>query len=241
VARALRPRPERGALSFDPRVYGQSAQGRPLEVWLPPNAPPARLDVLVCAGIHGEEPETTVAVSSALRSIEPTQLACAVVLSANPDGLARGTRGNARGVELNRNFPSRDWTPAPSPHKFTRADPQDVLLSPGPEPGSEPETRALMKLIGELRPRHVVAVHAPLACVIDPLPTPLGRWLAAGAGLPLKPDSGGPTPGTLDTWAREHADANAVTFELPVCSKDQAVAGYLDLFVTLLTGHAADR
>jgi protein MpaA len=224
-------------IAFEPVVYGRSALGRPLEVWLPPDGassgPP---DVLVCAGIHGEEPETTVTVSSALRSIERGQLRSAVVLGANPDGLARGTRGNARGVELNRNFPTRDWEAAPSPHKFTRADPQDVLLSPGPQPGSEPETRALMQLVRALKPRHVVTVHAPLECVIDPQPTALGLWLAAVGHLPLQPDSNSSTPGTLDAWAREQAGASAITLELPVCSKDQALVHYLGLFVALLTG-----
>jgi len=230
VCSPLRPRPERGELAFEPECYGRSTQGRPLEVWLPGEPP----EVLVFAGIHGEEPETTVALSSALRSLGPGRLRAAVVLAANPDGLARGTRGNARGVELNRNFPTSDWTPAMALHRFTRGEPQDVALSPGPAPASEPESEALMELARRLAPRLVVALHSPLACVIDPRRSEPARWLSQRTGLPMRMDAGSPTPGTFDGWAREETEAMAVTLELPVCSKDEALVRYLDSLVDLL-------
>lgn len=226
----LRPRADRGELAFEPDSYGRSVQGRPLEVWLP--AEPA--EVLVFAGIHGEEPETTVALSSALRSLGPGQLRAAVVLAANPDGLARGTRGNARGVELNRNFPTADWTPLQALHRFTRGEPQDVALSPGPAAASEPESQALMTLVERLSPRLVVALHSPLGCVIDPLRGEPARWLSQRTGLPMRMDAGSPTPGTCDGWVRETTDALALTLELPVCSKDEALVRYLDPLVELL-------
>ena len=238
-----RPRAQRGTIAAEPAIYGTSLQGRPLEVWLPispspaspspsPASPPPPL--LVIAGLHGEEPETTVAVSSALRSLEPEQLRSAVVLSANPDGLARGTRGNARGVELNRNFPTSDWSQTLPAHHFTRAEPQDVLLSPGVSAASEPETVALMRLAEDLRPGAVVTVHAPLGCVLDPDEGDLARWLAAATDLPLRREVPSPTPGTLDTWVRESLGIPAVTFELPVISKDGALVRFLDLLAGLL-------
>ncbi len=190
--------------------------------------------LLVLAGIHGEEPETTVALSSALRSIEPAHLRCAVILAANPDGLARGTRGNVRGVELNRNFPTADWTAEAPAHHFTRADPQDVLLSPGLHPASEPETTALMQLVDDLRPQAVVAVHAPLGCVLDPDESQLARSLADRMQLPLLREVPSPTPGTLDTWVRERTTC-AVTVELPVISKDAAITRYLGALTALLS------
>lgn len=228
---SFRPRSQRGTVPLEPIVYGRSVQQRPLEAWLPRGAP----ELLVLAGIHGEEPETTVLVSSALRSIEPTALRCAVVLAANPDGLARGTRGNAAGIELNRNFPSADWSAALPAHHFTRDEPQDVTLSPGSGPASEPETQALMALVGELKPRACVAVHSPLGCVIDPACGPLACWLAAETGLELRRSVDSPTPGTLDTWLRETAGAAAVTLELPVISKDEALVRFLPTLARLLT------
>ena len=94
-------------MSFEPDAYGLSHLGTPLEVW----RPSGRCRLLIHAGIHGEEGETTVALSRALRLLSEPSPHCAVVLAANPDGLIRGTRGNARGVDLNRNFPTRQTEP----------------------------------------------------------------------------------------------------------------------------------
>ncbi len=226
----LRPRSERGVPAFAPVGYGHSAHGRPLEAWLPERD----TNTLVVAGIHGEEPETTVALSSALRCLTATALRSAVVLGANPDGLVRGTRANARGVDLNRNFPSSDWSERCPAHKWTRDDPQDVTLSPGACPRSESETQALMDLIGQLKPRVVVALHAPLACVLDPTLSAPARWLSERTGLVLRQEVTSPTPGTLDTWVREATGADAVTLELPVISKDAALVEYLNVLVELL-------
>ncbi len=216
--------------AFAPVRYGHSAHGRPLEAWLPARGS----DTLVVAGIHGEEPETTVALSSALRCLTAPALRSAVVLGANPDGLARGTRANARGVDLNRNFPSSDWSETSPAHKWTRDDPQDVTLSPGRCPQSESETQALVDLIGRLKPRVVVALHAPLGCVLDPTRSAPARWLSQRTGLELRERVTSPTPGTLDTWVREATGADALTLELPVISKDAALVEYLDVLVELL-------
>lgn len=205
-------------------------QSRPLETWLPDDGVGA--DVLVVAGVHGEEPETTVLLSSALRTVAPGRLAVAVVLAANPDGLARGTRGNANDVDLNRNFPDGAWSPSPVFHRFTRVEPQDVRLSPGTHPGSEPEVGALVALVARLAPRFVVSIHAPLAYVGDNRLSPLGRQIAAGTGLPLVPHPN-PIPGSLDSWTRA-GGIGSITVELPVISKDHALRRHLAPMVQLL-------
>jgi protein MpaA len=186
------------------------------------------------AAIHGEEPETTFALSRALRHLSEPSPHCAVVLAANPDGLVRGTRGNARGVELNRNFPVCDWQPEPVPHRSTMEDPRDVLLSPGPHPGSEPETKALIGLIDELKPATVIALHSPLACIDDPKRSPLGQWLAEGTGLPLVEDVGYPTPGSFGSWGADQG-LTVITFEFPLANTDELVREHVPLLVELLT------
>jgi protein MpaA len=186
------------------------------------------------AAIHGEEPETAFALSRALRHLSEPSPHCAVVLAANPDGLIRGTRGNARGVELNRNFPTHDWQPKPVAHRSTLEDPRDVLLSPGWGPGSEPETQALIALIDELKPATVIALHAPLACIDDANQSPLGRWLADRAGLPLVTDVGYPTPGSFGTWGGEQG-VGVITYEFPLASTDDVVRQHVPVLVELLT------
>jgi protein MpaA len=187
------------------------------------------------AAIHGEEPETTFALSRALRCLSEPSPHCAAVLAANPDGLVRGTRGNARGVELNRNFPARDWQPDPVAHRSTMEDPRDVLLSPGPHPGSEPETQALIGLIDELKPATVIALHAPLACIDDPRRSPLGQWLARETGLPLVEDVGYPTPGSFGSWGADQ-DIAVITYEFPLTDTDSLMREHVPVLVEVLAG-----
>jgi len=226
---SARPPAEQGTISFRPTPYGHSRLGRPLEVWRPPR----HAEILVFAGIHGDEPETTGVLSKALRRLLDPPEACAVVLAANPDGLVRGTRGNALGVELNRNFPTRDWRPDRVAHRAVLDGPREVLLSPGEAPASEPETRALIALVEELQPETVVALHAPLGCIDDPKKGPLAQWLAKATGLPLVEDVGYPTPGSFGTWAAEQ-DLEVVTYELPLATPDDLSRTHVPVLAELL-------
>ena len=230
----LRPRPQWGTIPRAPDAYGRSALGIPLEVWRP--AGPCAL--LLFAAIHGEEPETAFALSRALRQLAEPSPHCAVVLAANPDGVIRGTRGNARGVDLNRNFPTDDWQAQPVAHRSTLEDPQDVLLSPGAGPGSEPETKALIGLVKDLKPRTVIALHAPLACIDDANESPLGRWLAQQTGMPLVKGVGYATLGSFGTWGAEQKLA-VITYEFPLATTDALVRTHVPILVRLLTDPAA--
>jgi protein MpaA len=226
----LRSRPEWGTLAVEPDTYGRSHLGLPLEVW----RPGGDCTLLLFAGIHGEEPETTFALSRALRQLSEPSPHCAAVLAANPDGLMRGTRGNARGVDLNRNFPTVDWRPDPVPYRSTLDDPRDVVLSPGQGPGSEAETEALIRLIEELQPSAVIALHAPLACIDEASDSPLGQWLAERTGLPRVSGVGYPTPGSFGSWGAEQGIA-VVTYEFPLTSTDALVREHVPVLVELLT------
>ncbi len=225
-----RPRAEWGTIPFPPDTYGRSHLGLPLEVWRPGGA--CRL--LIFAAIHGEEPETTYALSRALRQLAAPSGHCAVVLAANPDGLLRGTRGNARGVDLNRNFPSRDWRPDLVRHRSTLEDARDIALSPGAHPASEPETQALLALIAGLRPATVIALHAPLACIDDANDSPLGRRLAERTGMPLVRDVGYPVPGSFGSWGGDQG-LTVITYEFPLAATEVLMRDHVPVLVDLLT------
>ena len=227
----VRPPSETGTLLGPPEPYGASVLGLPLEVW----RPAGRCKLLLHAGIHGEEGETTIALSRALRLLPEPSPHCAVVVAANPDGLIRGTRANARGVDLNRNFPTQDWRPDPVLHRSTLDAPREVALSPGAGPGSEPETRALIRLIEEMEPDAVVALHAPLACIDDAESGPLAEWVSEKTGLPLVADVGYPTPGSFGTWGGEQG-LTVVTYEFEMTDKDTVVRKHVPLLAELLAG-----
>lgn len=228
---ALRPRSAWGTIPWAPATYGRSVLGLPLEVW----RPAGRCELLVFASIHGEEPETTYALSRALRQLAEPPAHAAVVLAANPDGLVRGTRGNARGVDLNRNFPSSNWQATPVTCRSTIEDPSDVVLGTGTHAGSEPEVQALIALIGELQPASVVALHAPLACIDDANGSALGARLAARTGMPFVRDVGYPTPGSFGSWGAEHG-VPVITYEFPLAATEVLMRDHVPVLVELLTG-----
>ncbi|MGB0371198.1 MAG: murein tripeptide amidase MpaA [Opitutales bacterium] len=225
----LIPISDRGHVRFSPKRYGTSSKGLPLEVWLPKSG---ETDILLFAAIHGEESETTALLSKALRSIEFESERCAVVLSANPDGVLLGTRCNARGVELNRNFPASNWQEAPV---HTRWSPEGdrVAFSTGSKPGSEPETLGLMNLMKRLQPKSTIALHAPLGCIDDPKDSPLGKWIAQRSGLELVTDIGYPTPGSFGSWCAEN-DHHVITYEFPGQSVSQLQGIHLPILTELL-------
>src|SRR5262249_34986081 len=90
-------------------IVGRSVDGRPITaVESGDFDSPAR--GLVVGGIPGNEP-AGIAVAAQLMAAPPVpELDLWIVPDLNPDGVAAGTRGNAHGVDLNRNFPWR-WRP----------------------------------------------------------------------------------------------------------------------------------
>lgn len=228
-------RRERGVIRHSASRYGASVEGIPLSVYLPGDG---AAGIVVLASIHGDEAETTVVVSEALRCIPPDDLRAAVILCGNPDGMLRGTRGNARGVDLNRNFPASNWSADPVCYKTRRDDPRDIALSPGTHAASEPETSALLSLIDRLKPRAIVTLHAALACIDDAGGSHLGRELASRTGLPLLPAIGYPTPGSMGTWAGERG-MDLVTYELEAASLYDLKDHHVPVLLDLMTGRIA--
>jgi protein MpaA len=231
----LVPRRDRGVIRHASSVYGSSVDGIPLSVYLPDSD---KAEMVILAAIHGDEPETTVAVSEALRSLRTGELRAAVILCGNPDGMVRGTRGNARDVDLNRNFPTSNWRPDLVFYKSRANDARDIGLSPGSEAASEPETRALLALLERLKPRAVVSLHSALACVDDSGASHLGRQLADRCALPFLTEIGYPTPGSMGTWAGEQG-LNLVTLELEDASLYTLKDRHVPVLLDLMTGRFA--
>lgn len=225
-------RRDRGVIRHASTVYGTSVDGVPLTVYLPGSG---SAEVVILAAIHGDESETTVVVSEALRCLPQGDLQAAVILCGNPDGMLRGTRGNARGVDLNRNFPTSNWSADPVFYKSRANDARDMALTTGSQPASEPETAALIALIDRLQPRAVVSLHSALACVDDSGASHLGRQLADRCALPFLTEIGYPTPGSMGTWASER-QLNLVTLELEDESLYTLKDRHVPIMLDLMTG-----
>lgn len=151
-------------------VLGRSVEGRPI-VAFEVGAGNARRE-LVVGCIHGNE-TAGIAVARRLEHASPTGLDLWIVPVLNPDGMAAGTRGNARGVDLNRNFPWR-WKRLGGP------------VYSGARPLSEPESKIAYRLIRRLRPQVAIWFHQPLGVVDESGGSKaVERRFASAVGLPL--------------------------------------------------------
>lgn len=219
----------RGRIRMEMETYGKSVMGAPL-VYFPCVD---RCRLLVFAAIHGEEGETAFLLSRTLRAFDSNFRSIAVVLCANPDGVALGTRGNANGVDLNRNFATRNWIPDRALSRSILEAPRDTELSPGSSAGSEPETQALAALVDRLSPDAVVALHSPIGCIDAPRETALVKALQGVFRLPWKPDIGYSTPGSFGTWCGERR-LECVTLELPRLAPELLFERYGEGFASFL-------
>lgn len=224
---------EIGPLNHAGHTFGSSLKGVPLEVFLPVEQSPK---ILLMASIHGDESISTVLLSECLRSMEPSVLKSAVILSANPDGTLVGTRCNAGGVDLNRNFPSQNWVADPVFYRNRKGGPQDIPLSPGSSAGSEPETQAIMGLIDKISPKLIVSLHGFLNCIDDPQSSTIAMDLARRTNMEVVPDVGYETPGSFGSWCAEK-QIPIITYELPFLPMDELRKIHNPVLSDLMTGH----
>lgn len=177
--------------------------------------------VFIFGAIHGDEPAGAVVASRLIdelrRDVAPCRTCPVAILPvANPDGLAAGKRTNARGVDLNRNFPARNWV---------KGKPDNRNYG-GASAGSEVETKALIRTIDQLKPRLIITIHAisrGRQCNnYDGPGAEIGRAMAAHNGYPVKASIGYPTPGSFGSWAGIDRKIPVITLELPAGTSGEA-------------------
>jgi hypothetical protein len=125
-------------------VLGRSVEGRVIEFAQFGNGPH---QVLVIGALDGDKPEGVamaefLAAHLARFPKRTGDVTVTIVRDPNPDGRARRTPTNARGVLLDRNFNTPGW--------------QRQGPATGPESDSEPETRGLAELLVDVQPERVI-------------------------------------------------------------------------------------
>ncbi|WP_428937036.1 M14 family zinc carboxypeptidase [Fontivita pretiosa] len=190
---------------------GQSVQHRPIELIVLEGDPEDA--VLVIGGIHGDEP-TSVDVARGLAELLEAQpaLRCGrlvgLIVNANPDGLAAGTRGNARGIDLNRNFPASNFKPG-----------LGGRYRGGDSPLSEPESRVIADAVARIRPKLLISIHSIGSgrhCNnYDGPARHIAQEMSRHNGYPATATIGYATPGSLGSWAGKDLQIPMITLELP--------------------------
>lgn len=182
------------------RVLGKSVRDRKIVAYhLGEKGEPK---VVLIATMHGNEGAPR-RILQTLRDGKPIHgIDLWVVPTYNPDGLARGTRKNAHGVDLNRNYPYH-WADL------------DGNYESGPGPASEPETKAMMRFLRDVRPSRILSFHQPLYGVdTDTKNRPFARRVARKLELPAKRfDCGGVCHGTMTGWYNDKFKGAALTVE----------------------------
>lgn len=195
-------------------VVGTSVEDRPIRARTFGHGP--RI-VLFVGGIHGDEPEGAYTTEQLPAAFDAAGLGDAVSLTiledANPDGRAAGTRGNAIGIDVNRNFPA------------TNFDPDNP--SNGGTPLSQPESRALAGVIDRIHPNLVIVAHAWAGNQFINFDGPareLADRFSASSGLPVQESTDfAPTPGSLGSYFGRDLGIPVLTIEVLKGSDPRAV------------------
>lgn len=206
-------------LCYTVTTIGYSAEGRPIQAYHFGNSGPS---IVYTGAIHGNEFSTKSLMDRWIQELDanPGQIPAGkrviVIPSINPDGLAAGSRVNARNIDLNRNFATSDWK-----EDIQHTNGSDFPGGGGESPMSEPETKAIAGFIAQQRPELVVSYHSIGGLVIsnqggqantraNQYAILSGYRLSSGDGS----EFGYQITGTADDYYREKLGVPSVVIEL---------------------------
>jgi protein MpaA len=134
--------------------------------------------------VHGDEIPTTYVLFKLTDYLKEHPEAyrgmCVVVAPlVNPDGFLASPpqRVNSNGIDLNRNFPTKDWRKE-ALKRWEATTHKNKRYYPGEKPGSEDETRFQIALINRFKPHKILSLHSPLG-----YPGSLGNYAGLERGI----------------------------------------------------------
>lgn len=191
-------------------TIGYSVQGRPINAYYFGSG---ATTILYTGAIHGNEQSSRYITQQWITELEtkareiPADRQIVVIPVVNPDGTARSARNNMHNVNLNRNFPTFNWT-----SDTTVSGGSVEKGAGGPSPLSEPESKALANFTLSLRPRFIVTYHSSGSLVNSNdagMSISLGQQYARLAGYSFIPNAatnetfGFVMTGTYEDWLIE--------------------------------------
>ena len=197
---------------------------------------------LVIGVFHGDEPQGKFLIEEYLKKcgMLPTSKSpiarrgLLFIPCLNPDGMQLGQRTNANGVDLNRNFPTKNW--GKNQGDNATCNDSNSAYYGGTSGGSENETQFLIDTINEFKPDKILTLHAPYKVVN--YDGPAQEWaeqISKIINYPVEASIGYPTPGSFGTYAGVEKQIQTITLELdeeiPV---EQLVQPAFEIFDKLL-------
>ena len=169
---------------------------------------------MVLGGFHGDEPKGVFLARWLVDVLQfendlRREVRWVVIPAVNPDACERRRRRNANLVDINRNFPTKNWA---------RTARRSRMFG-GETPASEPETQAVLAAIRRYRPSRIISIHSidggRYCNNYDGPGRDLARAMQRRNGYPVRGSLGYPTPGSFGTWAGRERSIPTITLELP--------------------------
>lgn len=210
--------------TYNFKEFGKTISGEPL-VYSIIN-PDKKETLLFMCGVHGDEITPIKFCFDLLKEVskyKDKRIIIAPLVS--PDSFFMTLkRTNSNGVDVNRNFPTKDWKSLALKQWETKYR-KDKRRYPGSAPASENETKFQVFLVETYSPNKIFSVHAPLQ-VFDydgPTITHNGSVHEGKKLLDLMSEESknyrkgklNTYPGSLGNWAGNEKSIPTYTLELP--------------------------
>ena len=186
--------------------------------------------VLIIGVFHGDEPQGKYLIEEYLKKNlgRGAKNNLLFIPCLNPDGFQNNTRTNANGVDLNRNFPTKNWggvndTADDFSGNIDDSTDEDTGAVGnnssdyygGPSPASEIETQFLIDTIEKYTPKLILTLHAPYKVVnYDGPADEVAKKISKIINYPVEASIGYPTPGSFGTYCGVERNIPTITLEL---------------------------
>ena len=158
-------------------------------------------NILVIGVFHGDEPQGEILINKYLDENSSNLL---FIPCLNPDGKDLKTRQNANNIDLNRNFPTKNWIKT-----------EDKQYYGGESPASEVETKFILNILEKYKPRIILTLHSPYSVVnYDGDAKEIAVKCSEFINYPVEEDIGYPTPGSFGTYCGKERNIPTITLEL---------------------------
>ena len=157
--------------------------------------------ILIIGVVHGDEPQGEYFINSYLEKNNQNLKNTVYYI---PRLNSNTSRKNKNGVDLNRNFPTKNWVLGENNDYFG-----------GLEPNSEPETKFLVDLLNENNFSEIITIHSPYKVVnYDGPAENLAEIISSFLSYPISSDIGYPTPGSFGTYCGVERNIPTITIEI---------------------------